>query len=255
MREEKRRKSKVVEKYDIYMDPDVEFMDELGMFEKDRKEYDRSITEKYVNVVRIILVVSLVLLVCLMSSCSRREPVVEETIVGGITVAEEIATMTGISVPHEYLEKQEAEEKARVEKAQEELIIDGYDYASYNRGEISMMSVMKELNYTEPTLLVSTYYKGVIATLTDGNIFTMHREYGNYSYYLFIPKGMEVEDVSVGGDFELNTISNYEYGTTFDVYAITCFLVKKGTNIEMPVNIKLADGTVKKLSVYITKEY
>ncbi len=118
-----------------------------------------------------------------------------------------------------------------------------------------MMRVMKELYYTEPTLLVSTYYKGVIATLSNGNIFTMHQEYGNYAYYLYIPDEMEVEEVSVGGDFELNTISNYDNGTIFDVYTITCFLVKKGTNIEMPVTIKLSDGTEKKLSVYITKNY
>ena len=252
MSKEERKNENVTEGKNISKNSKEEIMDENGMLEEKKMRYERIVKEKYINQMRSLAVIAVMLL--FMTGCSKQPPVVEETKVG-MTVKEEIATMTDMVVPHEYLEKQEAEEKARVEKAQEELIIDGYDFASYNRGEISMMRVMKELYYTEPTLLVSTYYKGVIATLSNGNIFTMHQEYGNYAYYLYIPEGMEVEEVSVGGDFELNTISNYEYGTTFDVYAITCFLVKKGTNIEMPITIKLADGTVKMLSVYITKDY
>lgn len=253
MSKEEREEKNVTEVKNIQKNQKVDFKDDSRMFEEKKKRYERIIKEKYIDQIRSLAAIALMFL--FMTGCANHQPPIVDDVIVGMTVKEEIATMTQMAVPHEYLEKQEQEEKERVENAREKLVIDGYDFASYNRGEISMMRVMKELSYTEPTLLVSTYYKGVIATLSDGNIFTMHKEYGDYAYYLYIPEGLEVEEVSVGGDFELNTISNYEYGSTFDVYSITCFLVGKGTNIEMPITIKLSDGTEKKMSVYITKSY
>ena len=252
--------------YNVFMDPDVEFMDSNGNFPSDYKKI--SPTGKFLAVLFIVIIFIMLVIVIGDEISKKNEPVElvpatskTPTIeVIGETIEPTQTTIGTNPIGNYGFVRIFEENLAKTDNTIKPYVIDGYDYAPYNMGITNLKKVMDEIGYEEPKLLVSTYYNGIIDVIggrNSRNLYRMHKENGTYIYFLYLPK--EEKEISVNEDYTiLNTIVGVdENGKEFKTYGI-CFLHGKdivGEDLPIHVNISYMDGSEDELEVLVTKDY
>ena len=236
----------VEKSYNVFEDPDVEFMGEDGLFPSERlrileKQVRIAIYDAMINYCESIVgplpLVFLILLLC--GGCAKKLDIPANAPVIITRVETEDA-------------KEEVKEEVK-EEALEPFLIDGYDFAPYNAKRSNIRETMDMLEYDEPRILVSTYYNGIIAILSNHNLFGMRQGNGSYIFFLYLPREDEVESITVNEDFELlNNFCFYDR----NVYGITLLHGKDIVgDIPVEATVNYSDGTSETIGVMITKDY
>ena len=235
------------ETYNVFEDPDVEFMGEDGLFPSERMRilekkirlalYDAMI-KYYESIVGPLLVFAIaIVMIMSCSGCAKKLDIPANVPVNIIKV--EAADIS-----------EEVEVK---EEVLEPFLIDGYDFAPYNARKANIRETLDMLEYDEPRVLVSTYYNGCIAILSNNNLYGMRQGNGSYIFFLYLPREDEVESITVNEDFELlNNFSFYDR----NVYGITLLHGKDIVgDIPVEATITYKDGSSESIEVLITKDY
>lgn len=253
--------------YNVFMDPDVELMDSDGNFPSEYKSF----TSNGGSLLFLIFLVIAVLLVIVIGEIHREKnsevvelkPVVSSSVniveVFDVVDASKLPNVTGLimakeeieDVKQDFIRVQEGELATRKDQLLKPYLIDYYDYAPYNAGNVGLKTVMNEIGYDSPKLLVSTFYNGIIDVVASNNLYRMHKENGAYTFFLYLPK--KESEITVDEKFAyLNTFSCG--GDT--MYAITLLHGKDMVGeIPLSIHIKYLDGQETDFILHITKEY
>ena len=230
-------------KYSVFMDPDVEFMDENGKFPS---EYKESSVWKFLFFI-IVATIMVILIIVFVNGLSRDVVQLKPTS-SSINIID-VGEVEAPTKEENHVRVLEGPLKEKLDDKIKPYFIDSYDYAPYNYGLVGLNTVMNEIGYDSPKLLVSTFYNGIIDVIGSG-YYRMHKENGNYIYYLYLPK--QETEVFVEGKAYLNEF----YDSGKHMYAIT-LLHGNDVRGEIPleIHVKYTDGYETFFTVKIEKDY
>ena len=248
------------DRYDVYEDSDIEFLNGEGEFcnvESEKKVL-------HISEVVFFVIVVLAIMFCIWVNIRPQKIITAKE--KKMSVKEEINSMKDWpeSVPKEYVQKQKKLKEQYAKNVEpvdanspyhyglSSYVIDGYDFIQFNAGEVGLREVFDDLDYTEARLLAFTFENGITDVLKDMDKYVLMEDH--YMFYIYTPENKPIYDISAEGSVILQKNVSHESGQRVEIYFFTLDdYFFKNTPMPVKVNISYADGTTETLTVSISK--